>query len=653
MQNNLEEQLDAIERNRKGWQSLTFYDRSSLQQLAGCLQLCLAVPSDNIFLNLVINRHALAFDMFEYVAASLFKQWYHHKRAFVTDQLSYLTLVGVFNRRMALSLQNDNDVTEEETEESRNNLEHQQRTRELLFDHDQDLIDILMQILPTLSENDLAFIEMILPWYEAYIYFEHSYIDSTLDERFLVFYRQIIQCLKSNEYERSLVLIENQPTMITSIRHRFYLGVCTMAMGIHVNCDDNECDEAKNLLELYLPRYISFIHCFLMQNADHSQNTLACLTGIITYLVNYTLIIDNESNRQLLFDLFSLTLREDYYPNIRLNWTTYETILLDSTISYLIIYCFDDRQVVRDLLQTDERYLNHFEQLIDQAQTFGNRRIAIMSQLLLLIFTSCAKNEYLTEGLFLSCMTYIQMSLSNYHSYHYNRIPMSMFFKSLVHIVKYDYIQEIIRRQHSDLFIQVIINYDKNDLHFNVIYRECVMITLNILWTLSFNEQAKKLLRQMDQSFFETIEKISRESNEPLVKQSTCGLLFNLDRLNLSRVSAPAIPQNYSGRSFSAFLQSGSEFRQKHRHQLRLKRSSHGANDRARIEQSRSSGLDHLWSYARSFHSVLRFLDTHNSIFDRLSQRDVSIEQPMSHRTSLCDLLWASSALLEGSSTNA
>lgn len=537
MQNNLDEQLDTIERNTKGWRSLTFYDRSLLQQLGGCLQLCLAVPSDNTFLNLVINRHAQAFDMFEYVAASLFKQWYHYKRVLVLDQLTYLTLVGILNRRVALSLQNDNDVTDEDTEQSRNNLEHHQRARELLFDHDQDLIDLLMQILPTISENDFDFIEMILPWYEAYIYFEHSYIDSTLDERFLVFYRQIIQCLKSDQYERSLVLIENHTTMITTVRHRFYLGVCTMAMGVHVNCDDNECEEAKNLLELYLPRYISFIHCFLIQDAEHSSNTLACLTGIITFVVNYTLVIDNENNRQLLLDLFTLTLRDHYYSNIRLNWSTYETILFDSTISYLIIYCFDDRQIVRDLLQNHNHYLKSFEQLIDQAQTFGNQRIAIMSQLLLLIFTSCVKNEDLTERLFLSCLTYIEMSLDNPHSYHYNRIPMSMFFKSLVHIVKYDYIQEIIRRQFWDLFIQMIINYEKNDLHPNAIYRECVMITLNILWTLSFNEQAKKCLKQMEQTFSETIEQINRQSSEPLVKQSTCGLLFNLDRLNLSRVS--------------------------------------------------------------------------------------------------------------------
>ena len=110
---------------------------------------------------------------------------------------------------MSLTLQNDNDDSDpivDETEQTQNNLEHQRRVRELLFDHNNDLFDILMKILPSVSGNELDFIEMILPWYESYIFFEHSYIDSTLDEKFLYFYQQMMQCLKSDEYKRSLVI---------------------------------------------------------------------------------------------------------------------------------------------------------------------------------------------------------------------------------------------------------------------------------------------------------------------------------------------------------------------------------------------------------------------------------------------------------------
>ncbi|CAF3952855.1 unnamed protein product, partial [Rotaria sordida] len=113
--------------------------------------------------------------------------------------------------------------------------------RELLFDNNKELFDILMKILPNMNKNEFDFIEMILPWYESYIFFEHSYIDSTLDEKFLYFNHQIIQCLNSNEYKQSILLIENNQTMIITVYHRFYLGICTMAMGIHVNCDENEC----------------------------------------------------------------------------------------------------------------------------------------------------------------------------------------------------------------------------------------------------------------------------------------------------------------------------------------------------------------------------------------------------------------------------
>ena len=549
MHTNLDQQLATIERNSKGWRSLTYYDRSLLQQLGTCLQSCLSVTSDNTFLNIVINRRPEAFDMFEYTAAYLFKQWDHQKRSLVVEQLNYLTIVGIFNRRIALTLQNDNDDTnsiEEDNEQTKNNLEHQRRVRELFFDKNNDLFDILMKILPTTSENELDFIEMILPWYESYIFFEHSYIDSTLDEKFLYFYQQIIQCLKSNGYERSLVLIDNHQTMITTVRHRFYLGICTMAMGIHVNCDENECGESKDLLELYLPRYITFIHYFLTENQENSLNSLACVTGIITYLVNYTLIIDNDHNQQLLIDLFSILLHENFYMNIRINWSTYETILIDSTICYLIIYCFDNRLVVQKLLRTNENYIKILENLIDKAQTYGNRRIAIMSQLFLLILTSCTKNEELSQKFFLLCLTYIQMSLENIHSYHYNRIPMSMFFKSLIHIIKYEYIQEIIAKHYLNLFTDVIINYEKNNLHENIIYRECTMITFTILWSLSFNEHIKKLLKQYEQSFFGIIQKINTNTNEMSVKQATCGLLYNLDRLDISRVSSKTYLLKYT-----------------------------------------------------------------------------------------------------------
>jgi hypothetical protein len=536
----MDNQLARIERNSTGWKSLTYYDRSLLQQLGTCLQSCLSVTSDNTFLNIVINRRPQAFDMFEYTASHLFKQWDHQKRSLGVEELNYLTIIGTFNRRIALTLQNDNDdmnSIEQENEQTKNNLEHQRRVRDLLFDNNNGLFDILMKILPTISGNELDFIEMILPWYEAYIFFEHSYIDSTLDEKFLYFYQQIIQCLKSNEYERSLVLVDDNQTMMITARHRFYLGICTMAMGIHVNCDENECVESKNLLELYLSRYITFIHYFLAENRENSLNSLACVTGILTYLVNYTLIIDNDTNQQLLIDLFSIILQENVHTNIRINWSTYETILIDSTICYLIIYCFDNRLLVEKLLQTNEHYITKLENLIEKAQTYGNRRIGIMSQLFFLILTSCTKNEDLSQKFFLQCLTYIQMSLENLHSYHYNRIPMSMFFKSLIHIIKYEYIQEIIAKNYLNLFTNVIINYEKNNLYENIIYRECTMITFTILWSLSFNENIKKLLKQYEQSLFDIIQKINTNTNDMAVKQTTCGLLYNLDRLDLSRVS--------------------------------------------------------------------------------------------------------------------
>ncbi|CAF1396021.1 unnamed protein product [Adineta steineri] len=538
MHTNLDQQLDTIERNSIGWKSLTYYDRSLLQQLNTCLQSCLSVTSDNAFLNIVINRRPQAFDMFEYISLHLFKQWKHQNRSLINEQLDYLTTVGKFNRRITLTLQNDNDdpvSIEEDNEQKENNLEHQKRVQELLFNADNELFNILMEILPIVSENELDFIEMILPWYESYIFFEHSYIDAILDENFRYFNQQIIQCLKSNEYERSLFVLDNNHSMVITVRHRFYLCICTMAMGTHVNCDDNECEEAKNLLELYLSRYNIFIHFFLNENQINSLNSLACVTGIVTYLVNYTLIIDNDNNQQLLFDLFLIILHENFYKNIRLNWSTYETILIDSIICYLIIYCFNNRLLIHQFLRLDDNYIKKLQNLIDIAQKYGNRRIAIMSQLFLLILTSCTKNNDLSQTLFLQCITYIQISLENIHSYHYNRIPMSMFFKSIIHIMKCEHIQEIIAKHYLNLFTNIIILYEKNNLYENIIYYESTMIILTILWSLSFNESCKKNLKETDQDFFNIILNINTTTNESSVKQATCGLLYNLDILDVSQ----------------------------------------------------------------------------------------------------------------------
>jgi hypothetical protein len=307
-----------------------------------------------------------------------------------------------------------------------------------------------------------------------------------------------------------------------------------MAMGIHVNCDETECHQAKNILEVYLSRYIIFLHSFVIQNEENSYNNFVCLTGILTYLVNYTLIIDHDYNQQLLMDLFSLILQEKFYFNIKINWSTYETILIDSIICYLILYCFDNRILIQQILRTNENYIPKFENLIKQAQISGNRRIAIMSQLFLLILTSSTKLDDLTEKLFYSCINYIHISSENIHSYHYNRIPMSIFLKSLIQIVKYEYIQEIIRNQYLNLFINIIINYEKNNLY----DCECTIVTLSILWTLSFNDNIKRILKQMEQSFFEVIRKINTNMNEMSVKQATGGLLYNLDRLDVSKVSS-------------------------------------------------------------------------------------------------------------------
>ncbi|UJR13902.1 hypothetical protein I4U23_000908 [Adineta vaga] len=416
MNTNLDQQLETIERNSKGWKTLTFYDRSLLQQLTTCLQSCLTIISDNTFLNIVINRRPQVFDMFECIATHLFKQWKHQKRSLTTEQLNFLTIVGTFNRRIALTLQNDNDdpySNEDDNEQKDNNLEHQKRVRELLFDNNENLFDILMEILPSISENDVNFIEMILSWYESYIFFEHSYIDSTLDEKFHLFYNQIIQCLKSKGYERSLLIFDHHQILITTVRHRFYL--------------------------------------------------------------------------------------------------------------------------VRQIIRIDENYISKLEHLINHAQNIGNRRIAIMTQLFLLILTSCTKHEDLSQKFFLLCLTYIQMSLDNTYSYHYNRIPMSLFFKSIIHIMKDESIQDIIAKHYLNLLTNLIINYQENHLHDNLIYRECTMITCTLLWSLSFNETIRKILKQYDDKFFHILQTINTNTNEIFVKQATCGLLYNLDRLDFDK----------------------------------------------------------------------------------------------------------------------
>jgi len=114
---------------------------------------------------------------------------------------------------------------------------------------------------------------------------------------------------------------------------------------------------------------------------------------------------------------------------------------------------------------------------------------------------------------------------------------MSIFFKSLIQIVKYEYIQEIINKKYLNLFLNVIMNYEKKYLYENKIYRECTIITFNILWSLSFNENIKKILKKISQNFFDFIKKINKNTNENTVKQTTCGLLYNLDQLDLSPVS--------------------------------------------------------------------------------------------------------------------
>lgn len=539
MQATLDEELDTIEHNSKGWSSLMYHDRTLLEKLSICLKSCLSVSLDITLLNLVNNQRPEAFDLFECIATHLFKQWYSQNRAFTDEQLSYLTTVGRFNRRLALTLQNDNTDMDEENEESetaKTHLENHVRVRELIFDLNNETYEILMEILPTMNKNEPNFIEMILPWYESYIFFERSYIDSTLDEKFLYFNQQIMKCLQSDDYKQCILSIDNTQTKMLTALHRFYIGICTMAMGVHVNCDTNECEDAKNLLEVYLLHYNNFINYFTTQKQYNSINSMACLTGIVTFLVNYTLVINNTNNRQLLIDLFSIILHEDFYTSISNCWSTYETVLIDSIVCYLIVYCFDDVLLIQNLLTTNEDYVSKLENLIEQAQACGNRRISIMTQLLLLILASSTTQKDLIQKLFLVCLNYIQISLQNVHSYHYNRIPMSLFFRSLTHIVKYDYIQEMIEAQYLELFTDIIINYERKRLYSNAIYDACTMSTLTILWSLSFNENIKKALKKNEKEFFNIIQHINETSHEAPIKQVTCGLLYNLDQLDLSEV---------------------------------------------------------------------------------------------------------------------
>ncbi|CAF1240721.1 unnamed protein product [Didymodactylos carnosus] len=452
-------QLTAIEDNYDAIRKMSSFDSATFKQLNDFINACLNLTSDAVFLYLLKRT---AFQLIEYVGGYLLKEWHKERINFNDEKLKFLNNVGLLNIKIALSLQLNADVDLVKTL--------------VFFNDNNDVFNILISILINIHDLDGKLLENIHSIFDAISHFEHNCFSRETENKFLLLNNEIEKILLSDEYEQYLRELATIDLQNVTPKHVFYIGTCTFSMGIHLSCKTiDKTNNKESLIEHYLPIYRDIL---INYSKNQNSNSLYCVIGIITYLINYALVNMDQHKRdeELLVSLLTIVLDEQYYSSISSTWINNQTILIDRILSYILVDSVDNDHIIRQAIKDN----NNFSKLSSTSNIGINTMM----------------NVLLTINLTISTLTMVEKLIGYIKSafVNCNNVP-TILLNTFLQIAKLPHVQQIIASTEDklQLFIHIAKYYGElND----VLYRPTAAAAYHILWALSFHDHIKTQLKK-------------------------------------------------------------------------------------------------------------------------------------------------------------
>ncbi|CAF3982807.1 unnamed protein product [Rotaria sordida] len=436
------------------------------------------------------------------------------------DQLNYLELfhkLGLFNFMLIFN---------------KNNIDADIKSLLLIPDNIQWINQIFDQIDKIENHNDPYFL-IISRWFENLSYFIHEHTKFEQLPIFIHICQRIgHDYLLSNQYKfylNQLCQTKISESIFTA-KQLFYIKTCSFLFRMYIcSIIDKTPFKGDELLNRYSNDYLQIIHIHSYTVDYWNQQLLTCITHLIDFIcaccwwgteksIYIKILLSNE---QIIYDHIRGLIRivgcKLFHERITSQWYNDETILIDSIFIFFMGALLQIKNLTCFI--RSETILSNIILSIAQKSCYDRISVCAYGILAEILSDEQLKEVQITDNISEFFFRILELAW-NHPAQRYKRIPIPQLLTGFLTVSKNDAIQQKTANSNKiSLLIEMSDTYP---------------ITLDILWSLSFNHDIQQQLHS-NRLFMNKLTKLKEECNNEKMRKIVFGILWNLELSYLDR----------------------------------------------------------------------------------------------------------------------
>ncbi|CAF1563988.1 unnamed protein product [Rotaria sp. Silwood1] len=402
----------------------------------------------------------------------------------------------------------------------------------IIPDNIQLIDEIFNQIEKIKNFND-PFYTIISCWFENISYLIHEHTQFETSSIFIHICQRLgHNYLLSDQYKDYLKQLcqKDISQIIFTTKQLFYIKTCSFVFRMYIcSIIDKTPFKGDELLKRYGNDYLQIILIHSYTVDTWNQQLLTCITHLIDFIcaccwwgtekaIYIKILLSSET---IIYEHIQGLIRivgcKKFHERIASQWCNDETILIDS----IFIFFMGSLLQIKNLscFIRSETILSNIILAIAQKSCYDRISVCAYGILAEILSDEQLKEVTITDNISEFFFRILELAW-NHPTQRYKRIPIPQLLTGFLTVSKNDAIQQKTAKSNKiSLLIEMSEQYP---------------ITLDILWSLSFNHDIQEQLRT-NRSFMNKLARLKEECNNEKMRKITFGLLWNLESSHQDR----------------------------------------------------------------------------------------------------------------------
>ncbi|CAM4807500.1 unnamed protein product [Rotaria magnacalcarata] len=411
----------------------------------------------------------------------------------------------------------------------------------LLIPENIQWIDQMFDQFDKIEDQNDPFFTIISLWLDniSYLIHEHTQFENLpiiihLCERIG---KDFILSNQYKTYLTQLCQIEISQSIFTT-KQLFYIRTCSFMFRMYIcSIVDKSPFQGEELLHRYGDDYLQMISIHSYTVNSWSQELLICIAHLIDFIcaccwwgTEKAMYIKNlVASEQIVYDHIQGLIRivgyKPFHERITSQWCNEETILIDSTFIFFMGALMQIKNLACFI--RSETSLSNIILAIAQKSCYDRISVCGYGILAEILSDEQLKQVQITDNISDFFFRILELAWSH-PTQRYKRIPIPQLLTGFLTVSKNDAIQ------------QKTANLNKLSLLIEM--SEKYPITLDILWSLSFNEDIQQQLRS-NRLFMSKLARLKEKYSNEKMRKIIFGILWNLESCHQDRPTSDFIDE--------------------------------------------------------------------------------------------------------------